>query len=87
MRIEVHIERLVLEGLPVSGRDRDRVHAAMAAELSRLIRGQGIARALRTGGAAPSVRADDVRVEHQASPRRLGTQIARAVYSGLGRQE
>ncbi len=87
MKIEVHIERLVLEGLPVSARDRARVHAAVAAELSRLIRAQGIATALRTGGAAPSVRADDLRVERQTSPRRLGTQIARAVYGGLGRPE
>jgi len=87
MKIEVHIERLVLEGLPVSGQDRGRVHAAVVTELSRLIRAQGIVPGLQAGGAAASVRADDMRVDRQPSPRRLGTQIARAVYGGLRRPE
>ena len=87
MKIQVHIERLILEGLPVNGHDGPRVRAAVAAELGRLIGAQGIAAGLRTGGAVAAVRADAMRIESHASPRRLGTEIARAVYGGLRRPE
>jgi hypothetical protein len=87
MKINVHIERLVLEGLPVGGHDGPRVRAAVTAELERLIRVQGISGQLRSTGAVPEIRAEPLHLGERTSARRLGTQIARAVYGGLGNPE
>jgi hypothetical protein len=87
MKMNVHIERLVLEGLPVGSHDGPRVRAAVTAELERLIRTQGISQQLRSAGAVPEMRAGSLHMAERTSPRRLGTQIARAVYGGLGNPE
>ena len=39
MRIEVHIERLVLDGFDLSARDQERLRTATEAELTRLLSG------------------------------------------------
>jgi hypothetical protein len=87
MKMHVHIERLVLEGLPVSSHDGPRVRAAVTAELARLIGAHGISDELRRGGAVPAVRAGALRTGARATSRQLGTQIARAVYGALGSPE
>jgi hypothetical protein len=87
MKINVHIERLILEGLPVSRHDGPRVRAAVTAELERLIAARGISEELQRGGAVPAVRAGTLRSETRTTSSQLGTQIARAVYGGLGRPE
>jgi len=87
MKMHVHIERLVLEGLPVSSHDGPRVQAAVTAELERLIGAHGFSHELRAAGAVPAVGAGALKIAERTSPRRLGTQIARAVYGGLSRAE
>jgi hypothetical protein len=87
MKIRLHIERLVLEGLPVNGRDRSRVRAAVTAELHRLIAAHGVSDGFRSGGAVPAVRAGDFHFEAGSSPAQMGTRIARSVYGGLGGSE
>jgi len=84
MRIKVHIERVVLEGLPVSSRDRERLQRALTRELERLIGAREISGNLRSGGAVPSVEGVELRLPTQTSPRELGRQIARSVHAGLG---
>jgi hypothetical protein len=39
VNVYVHIDRLVLDGLPLTRRDRERVHAGVEAELARLLVG------------------------------------------------
>jgi len=82
MKIHVHIERLVLEGVAV---DRPRaLRAALEEELTgRLIEG-GLSPGLRRGGAVPSVRADAIELGPGSHPQRLGCQIAGAIYRGIG---
>jgi hypothetical protein len=83
MRIKVHIERVVLEGLPVSSHDAQRVQRALTAELERLIAAREISGDLRSGGAVPSVQGVELRLPTHTSPRELGRQIARSVHRGL----
>jgi hypothetical protein len=82
--IKVHIERLVLEGLPVERRHGPEVQAAVEAELSRLMSEGGLAPELASGGAVPLVRADGIR-SIGGNPAQIGRQIAKAVYGGMGR--
>ena len=82
--IKVHIERLVLDGLPVTRSQGPQVQAAVEAELSRLMSEGGLAPELASGGAVPSVRADGIK-SIGGSPAQIGRQIAKAVYGGVGR--
>ncbi len=82
--IKVHIESLVLDGLPVRRSQGPQVQAAVEAELSRLMSEGGLAPELASGGAVPSVRADGIK-SIGGSPAQIGRQIAKAVYGGVGR--
>jgi hypothetical protein len=84
MNISVHVERLVLEGLPVSVSERPLLQVAIEAELTRLLRNGGLADELRAGAALTQVPAGTLRVGTESSPKELGTDIARAVHPGLG---
>lgn len=84
MDINLHIERLVLDGLPVTRSQGALVQAAVEAELARLLSDGGLASTWRSGGAVPTVRADAIHLAAgESNPPQIGQQIARAVYGGL----
>jgi len=80
--INLHIERLVLDGLPLGVRDGPLVRAAVAAELARLLADEPPPGALATGRNAPLVRAGTI-ARPAADGTGLGTQIGAAVFAGL----
>lgn len=84
MNINVHIDRLVLDGLPVTRSDKPVLQAEVEAELIRLLGAAGLNSALQTSGASPSVRAGNIQLAMNSNPSRLGQQIAEAVYRGIG---
>jgi hypothetical protein len=86
MNIRLHIERLILDGLPVTRAQGWQVKAAMEAELTRMLAKGGLNRELQQGGAAPQVRADAIRPAAEGSPAQLGRQIAQSVYGGIGKR-
>jgi hypothetical protein len=79
--VELHIGELVLRGLPYG--QRDRVAAAVEAELKRLLEEGGLPPSLAAGGTLPQVRVDGLRLEAGAKPGAVGTQIAGSIYSSL----
>jgi len=86
MNIRLHIERLVLDGLPVTNAEAPRVKAAMEAELRRLLTEGGVSSELAAGGALASVNAPQTHSPRGASPMQLGAQIAQSVYAGIGKR-
>lgn len=84
MKINLHIERLVLDGLPLSSVEGPQLRRAVQAELSRLLTSGGLSQELRSGGAVPHISAGVVHVARNNSPGKLGTQIARALHQGIG---
>lgn len=84
MNIELHIERLVLEGLEVEPRHRSHLQAALEGELARLLATAGLRSELLTGGAMRSLRAGEVHLANQMQAAQLGNHIAQAVYGGIG---
>jgi hypothetical protein len=84
MSIRVHIESLVLEGLPITRSQGPLVQAAVEAELARLMAEGGLAQELASGGAVPSVPAGNIKLAG-GGPNHIGRQIARAVYGGIGK--
>src|SRR5215217_7764895 len=85
MKINLHIERLVLEGLPLSSGQAPLVQLAVQQELTRLLGSNGIAPGLMSGGAMPHASGGNMQLAQEASPRQMGTQIAQSVHEGLGK--
>lgn len=84
MNINLHIERLVLDGIQLSPAQRPLLQAAVEAELTRLLSNGGLNNALQLGGALYSVRTTGIQLANDGSPAFLGEQIAGAVYGGIG---
>ncbi len=82
--IHLHIERLILDGLPIERAQGPHVQAAVEAELSRLLTENGLAPDLQAGGAMPNVRANAIQLTTVSNPTQVGTQIAQSVYGGIG---
>jgi hypothetical protein len=80
--IQLHIERLVLDGVPLSRVQAQQMQGVLEIELSRLLSEGGLAPQLLQGGAVPKVQGGEIRnTEH---PEQMGSQVAQAVYSGIG---
>jgi len=84
MNITLHIERLILDGLPISSHDARVIQAAVEAELTRLFAECGIVRSPGTSSAVPHVRAGSISLAHDSPPARLSQEIAGAVYKSIG---
>lgn len=85
MKINLHIDRLVLEGIDLPHAQRPVLQTAVEAELGRLLAEGGIGADLAGGGAVPSVRASGFEMGADGNPDQLGTRIARSVYGGIGK--
>ena len=85
MNINLHIERLVLDGLDIASGQRPLVQAAVEAELTRLLTAGGLSPALTGGGALHRVSANAIQLTSGAGPADLGRQIAGSVYGGIGK--
>ncbi len=84
MRIELRIDRLVLEGLPLSAAQGELVQKAIEAELARLLAEGGLAQSWDKGAALAAVQAAGITLSPGGSPAQMGAQIAQSVYSSLG---
>lgn len=86
MKIQVNIERLILEGIDLPAGQPPRLQAAVEAELARLLGARGLSPDLSSGGSLPSL---PVQILNYAgnNPAQLGKQIARSMYSSLGTVE
>ncbi len=85
MNINLHIERLVLDGISLSPGERPLLQAAMEAELTRLLASGGLGDTLQSSGALYNMRTAGIQLVNNEIPARLGEQIAGAVYGGLGK--
>jgi len=85
MTIRLHIERLVIDGLPLEAEHGPVVQAAVEAELTRLLVEEGLAPGLQQGGALAYTRGADICTTLPSTPVSLGQQIGRALYGGIGK--
>ena len=84
MNINLHIERLILDGLPLAPAQSAQVRSAVETELRCLLTAGGLHAGLQSGIALPSVRADALQLNADSHPTQIGRQIAQAVYGGIG---
>lgn len=81
--IELVIDELVLHGF--ERKDRHRIGQAIQDELMRLLSGAENVSPFRTSQEVAHVDAGSVRVPQGAAPSVVGSQVAQAVYRGIGR--
>jgi hypothetical protein len=65
MKIELHIEQLILDGLPLEKRHGPLVRAAVEKGLTRLIAAHGLGHEWRSGGAVPKVRVGGIQLSNE----------------------
>jgi hypothetical protein len=85
MNINVSIERLVLDGLPMSRSQGMLVQEAVERELTRLLTIEGLAAS--ASRAEPYLRAGYIDVIPNSGARSLGRQIGLAVHNALNHSE
>lgn len=83
MTIRLHIERLVIDGLPLEAEHGPVVQAAVEAELTRLLAEGTLAPDLRQGGARAHARGADLSFSPTPAPDALGRQIGTAIHQSL----
>ena len=85
MNINLHIDRVVLDGLPLATHVSGLFQEALQAELTRLLLADGLSGRLDfSSGARPRLIAPAIRVTND-NPIRTAEDIARSVHGGLTR--
>jgi hypothetical protein len=82
--VAVHIERLVLEGVPLTAGQGGQLRTAIIGELHRLIEQRGLEDPLPSGS-VPIAFAPQIEISSPARPLELGRQIARSLHESLSR--
>ena len=85
MNVNLHIERLILDGVGIDPQQRHSLQSAVEQELAQLLTTGGLASALTGGGAVPRVAGPSIQLGGVNSPGELGSQIAHSVYRGIGK--
>jgi hypothetical protein len=86
MSINLHIERLILEGLPASDTQRPLIGAAVETELVRLLATGGLGPSLQSSALWPSLPANAIQLIVN-EPAQVGQQIAQAIFKGIGPEQ
>jgi hypothetical protein len=82
MNINLQIERLILEGIDFSPRQRRQLQAVVESELSRLFTEKGIPPNWQKGGNIPQLPINLTATTPQ-NPNQIGQQIAQTIYEGI----
>lgn len=82
MNVNLHIERLVLDGLPYTASEGEALGLALQAELARLL-GQGGLPSLTPGGSIPRLDGGAISVVPRATATGVGQQLAQPILGAL----
>lgn len=82
MKLNLHIDRVIFDGLPLSSHEAHAVHAALSGELARMIANSGIM--LPSSAAIPMLAAGTMTTGAEITPCALGRDVAGALYRVIG---
>lgn len=86
MKINLHIDRLILDSANIQPGQQHLVQASLEAELSRLLTDRGLASGFTRNLVVPRVTTDGIELSGDNNPSQLGEQIAQSVYGGIGHE-
>jgi hypothetical protein len=81
MNVNLHIERLVLDGLPLNRPQSAVLKSSLERELARLLEHRGIN--TLASGAVPELSAAAIQLSPDGRPAQWGRQIAHSLFSGM----
>ena len=85
MIINLHIDRLILEGVDIAPHQQHLLHASVTAELTRMFSNDSPVRGFAKGFSIAHVSTGSVQLAKN-NPTQLGRQIAQSVYRGIGHE-
>ncbi len=85
MNINLHIERLVLDGLNIQPGQTHLLKSIVATELTRMLTDSGLSSSLAQGTALPRISTSDIQLAG-GNPTQIGQQITKSVYGGIGHE-
>ena len=85
MNINLHIERLVLDGVNIAPGQRHLLQASVETELTRMLTEGGLSPSLAQGTAVPRMSTDGMQWTNN-NPAQIGRHIAQSVYRGIGHE-
>jgi hypothetical protein len=85
MTINLHIERLVLDGVDTAPGQRHLLRGAIESELTRLLTEGGLAEQLTGGATLPRIAGHAIQLEDGNSAAQFGRKVAGAIYRGIGK--
>ena len=86
MNINLHIDRLVLDGIPLDSYQRPVLQQALQGELVRLLANGNLNPDFAGGIAIHRLTVPDIQLAENSQPTQLGQQIAGALYGGIGHE-
>ena len=86
MKINLHIERLVLDGVNVEPSQRHLLQAGIETELARMLTEGGFSPSLAQSVALPRLSTTAFQLPEAGNPKQVGQQIAKSVYGGIVRE-
>ncbi|BAY24868.1 hypothetical protein NIES2100_46660 [Calothrix sp. NIES-2100] len=78
MNINLHIEKLILDGLDIPRSQRELLKATVETELGKLLASQELPKNWQ-----PNVSIPTIEVAPKSHPSQMGQQIAQAIYQGM----
>jgi hypothetical protein len=84
MNVNLHIERLILDGLPDAATQGPHLRSAVERELARMLAENGLSEQWRAGGAVPRTPVQQFNLAPDARPAAIGRSVAQSVYRGIG---
>lgn len=85
MNINLHIERLELDGICLESHHRAELKIAIESELSRLLVSNGSSSGIQSSNRFDVVSNGLISIQNTSEPASLGQQIGKAVYRGIAK--
>ena len=85
MNINLHIDRVVLEGLNIQAHERSFVEASLKTELVRLFAAGGVSESVIAESTLGRISASGIRLTENNDASNLGEQIAQSIYGEIGK--
>lgn len=86
MNINLHIERLVLDGVNIAAGEGHLLQSTVTAELTRMLTDGGLKSSIAHGTALLCISTSGIQLTGNNNPTQLGQQIAQSVYGGIGHE-
>jgi len=85
MKVQLKVDRLVLDGFVLDARGRAQLQASFESELSRLLSEGGLDASLLSGAVLASLSVAPLTATAGDAPGQVGTALAQSIYGGVGR--